>query len=123
MANTERLTLRLPPALTEHIRENGGSQYVRAIIAEHLEGPTLSSGLSRSKRSIEDERELLSEEWEEIKLEREELRHYERLLWRKEQRLDQIRCLLVARREQLDEEWEELEEVRAEFEAFDAQPV
>ena len=96
---------------------------MRTLVAERLEGPILRSGFPRSNRSIEEERELLNDEWEEIKFEREELRNFERLLWRREQRLDQIRWLLKARREQLDEEWEELQEARNEFEALNSKFV
>jgi hypothetical protein len=119
MTNTDRLTLRLSPALAEHVRQSGGSEYVRTLITERLENRTLRSELPRSKRSIEDERELLNQEWEEIKLEWEELRHFERLLWRRDHRLDQIRSLLTSRREQLDDEWEELEELRCSLEILD----
>lgn len=61
--------------------------------------------LARPQSFVEDERELLDEEWAELEVEPERLRQQERIIDRRDYQLDKIRVILRERREKLDEEW------------------
>jgi hypothetical protein len=106
----QRLTLRLPNDLSNWVREQGGSSFIRELLIHHRSNPVAGSpGAAREWNKhwehIVDEREALEHE-------RELLQDEERLLDRRRDRLDDERRLLDQRRELLEEEWSELEDAR-----------
>ena len=113
MNETGRLTIRLPLDLLAQVQKQGGSEYVRQALARVLDfGTPQSRLLARPQSFVEDERELLDEEWAELEMERERIKHHERINDRREYQLDKIRVILRERREMLDEEWYELERLK-----------
>lgn len=109
---TGRLTLRLSTNLMEWVHHQGGSSFVRELLAQQQQGQTTA----RPEERLREEWEQLSYERESLKDERELLEDEERILDCRESNLDKERERLAERREWLEEEWYELEEVRMKLE-------
>lgn len=123
MSDTARLTIRLPLDLLAQVQKRGGSEYVRAALTRVLDfGTPYSRLLARPQSFVEDERELLDDEWAELEVERERLRQQERINDRREYQLDKIRVILRERREKLDDEWDALEELKDQLAEALAEP-
>ena len=107
-----RLTLRLSIKLMEWVRHQGGSSFVRELLAQQQEGQTTARPADR----LREEWEHLGYERESLKDEREILEDEERRLDRRESNLDRERERLAERREWLEDEWYELEQIRMKLE-------
>jgi DNA repair exonuclease SbcCD ATPase subunit len=113
-----RFTVRLPSDLLGWVRQQGGSSYVRFLLAQQRVTGNGSADTGRSLRpsSLRDQWQQLANERESLEDERAILKDEERVLDRHRSRLDTERALLDDRREQLEDEWSELEKVREELE-------
>ena len=114
-----RFTLRLPSDLLDWVRRQGGSSYVRSILAQQRATGNNSADTGPSLRPsscLRDQWEQLANERESLEDERALLKDEERVLDRHRSRLDTERALLDDRRDQLEDEWSELEQVREELE-------
>lgn len=107
-----RLTLRISINLMEWVHHQGGSSFVRELLAQQQQGQTTA----RPEERLQEEWEHLGYERESLKDERELLEDEERILDRRELNLYKERKRLEERREWLEEEWYELEKVRMKLE-------
>lgn len=113
-----RFTLRLPGDLLGWVRQQGGSAYVRSLLAQQRATSTgnLNAGSLRPS-CLRDQWVQLANERESLEDERAILKDEQRVLDRYRSRIDTERTLLDDRRDQLEDEWSELEQVGAELES------
>jgi hypothetical protein len=106
---SDRLTLRLPTELLGWVRRQGGSSFVRDLLAQHH---SFSVGSIKPGPDLEVQWKHLAYELEALDEERKLLRDEESVLDRTRERLRDERRLLEERSEQLADEWFCLEEAQ-----------
>ena len=106
---SDRLTLRLPTDLLAWVRRQGGSSFIRDLLAQYH---SFSVASTKPGPDLKAQWEHLTYELEALDDERKLLRDEENVLDRTRERLRDERRLLEERSELLDDEWQCLEEAR-----------